>query len=69
MEKVTLSIKEFEQQAPIHMIIKILYEGEWLIVDDYDCDGEWLVIKSDDKKYRISEPVNVLWSIDEGLVW
>lgn len=65
MQKKTVSIEEFELEAPIHMVIEILYEGRWLIVHDYDCHRNYLIIESDDENYRVEEPITVCWSIDE----
>jgi len=66
IEKLTMSIKEFEANAPSHEVIKILYQDEWLFVEEYRVENEFvLVVESDEQEYRVTGNLIVKWSIDE----
>jgi len=61
----TLGIKEFEEKAWYLDAIEFLHEGEWLVVDDYHSEKNWVVIKSDGKEYRVEGEITISYFIDE----
>jgi len=66
MKKETLSIKEFEANAPSHLVIKILYQDEWLFVDDYHSEKNWVVIKSNGLDYRAEGNITISYFVEES---
>jgi len=65
MKKLTMSIKEFEANAPSHMVIEFLHVGEWLPVDGIYTQDESIVIDSDEQDYVVSGNITIRWSVDE----
>jgi len=65
MKTEILSVEEFEIEAPLHMVIEILHEGEWLLVDEYEVVDEFIVILSNEQDYGVWGNITVRWSIDD----
>jgi len=65
MKMETLSIKEFVLEAPNHMVIEFLHEGEWLPVDDVYAQDESIMIDSDKRNYFIRREITIRWSVGE----
>jgi len=61
----TMSIETFEEQAWYLDAIEFLHEGEWLPVDDYHFEADWVLIKSDGKEYRVENEITISHFIDE----
>jgi len=61
----TLSIAKFEEQARYLDAIEFLHKREWLPVDDYHSEGEWVIIESDGKEYRVENEITISYFVDE----
>jgi len=65
VKELTMSVAEFEEKARYLDAIEFLHEGEWLPVDDYHSEKDWVVIESNGLEYRVEGNVTISYFVDE----
>lgn len=65
MGVIMLSMQEFEKQTPYFNVVRFLHNGEWLVVDSYHSELDWVLIQSNGQEYRIEDEIVISYFDDK----